>query len=81
MTPRQQIAPVPYAWSLRPGAIISDTRTLAQVNGIVPQLLAVAGMIGKATGDGSVGVFGSSDAIGAGVYGESTSASGWAGSF
>jgi hypothetical protein len=26
MTPRQAIYPVPYAWSLRPGAIISDTR-------------------------------------------------------
>lgn len=25
MNPRQQIFPVPYAWSLRPGAIISDT--------------------------------------------------------
>ena len=81
MIPRQQIAPVPYAWSLRPGAVISDTRTLAQVNGVVPQLLSVAGVIGQATGDGSVGVFGSSDAIGAGIYGESTSASGWAGIF
>jgi len=81
MAPRQQIAPVPYALSLRPGAVISDTRTLAQVNGIVPQLWAVAGVIGKATGDGSVGVYGSTDAIGAGIYGESTSASGWAGIF
>jgi len=26
MTPRQAIYPVPYAWSLRPGAIISDPR-------------------------------------------------------
>ncbi len=26
MTPRQPIYPVPYAWSLRPGALISDTR-------------------------------------------------------
>ncbi len=27
MTPRQRIYPVPYAWSLRPGAIISNTST------------------------------------------------------
>lgn len=26
MTPRQAIYPIPYAWSLRPGAVISDTR-------------------------------------------------------
>jgi len=26
MTPRQPIYPVPYAWSLRPGALISDTQ-------------------------------------------------------
>ena len=29
MTPRQGIYPVPYAWSLRPGAIISDTTSNA----------------------------------------------------
>jgi hypothetical protein len=28
MTPRQPIYPVPYAWSLRPGATISDTRDI-----------------------------------------------------
>ena len=28
MTPRQPIYPVPYAWSLRPGALISDTKDI-----------------------------------------------------
>jgi hypothetical protein len=81
MTPRQQIAPVPYAWSLRPGAVISDTRTFVQLNGIMPGGSAVAGVIGKATGYNSIGVFGTTDGLGAGVYGDSTSASGWAGAF
>lgn len=32
MTPRQPIYPVPYAWTLRPGAVISDTTSNALVH-------------------------------------------------
>ncbi len=31
MTPRQEIYPVPYAWSLRPGAIISASRSSSSI--------------------------------------------------
>ena len=32
MTPRQPIYPVPYAWSLRPGAIIEDATSHVKLN-------------------------------------------------
>jgi hypothetical protein len=83
MTPRQGIYAVPYAWSLRPGAIISDTigDAIVQIENWDPGgqgLRAYA----KATSGENYGVVGASDsydgyggyfyntASGYGVYGE-----------
>jgi hypothetical protein len=82
MEPRQGIYPVPYAWSLRPGAVISDTYTYVQMNGTAPEFLANVGIHGKATGAlGSIGVYGTVDGAGAGVLGKSSSGYGFGGYF
>jgi len=86
MTPRQQILPVPYALSLRPGAVISDTSSYVELNryrkATWPLLFSwkygvYAESEGGATfnyglyGSGSdTGVYGYSDS-GSGVYGYS----------
>ncbi len=53
MSPRQAIYPVPYAWSLRPGALISDTRdgiltVRSTATGDADALFAYAGDTGEA---------------------------------
>lgn len=82
MTPRQQIQPVPYALSLRPGAIISDTLSYVELNRFtsiygIPIKYGVyaksEGMFGYYYGvygrsENGYGVFGSSDS-GAAVFG------------
>jgi len=70
MTPRQAIYPVPYAWSLRPGAVISDTidgilTVLSTGTGDADALFAHAGGDGEgltATSPNGVGVAAFSDA-------------------
>lgn len=58
--PRQSITPVPYAWSLRPGAYITGTSTAGSI------FAADAGLDGSSFG----GAFGANFAFfGAGVYG------------
>jgi len=68
MTPRQELRPVPYALSLRPGAEI-----IGSVRGHVLKVKNTAdwscGVCADATGDGGYGVFAVSDK-GYGVYGK-----------
>ena len=74
MTPRQQIAPVPYAWSLRPGAVIE---------GDVPDD-SVLQATNLSQSNGSKGVYGLAGGLAAtnyGVYGASLSAFGYGGYF
>ena len=77
MLPRQQIGPVPYAWSLRPGAKIvgSQTGSILHVENTDGGGESYA-VWGESSGDG-FGVVGHSDS-GPGVYGWS---SGYAGYF
>ncbi len=84
LTPAQQILPAPYALSLRPGAIISDTGSYVELNkfspGTFPSKSAVYGKTSSGgsfkygvRGDGvTAGVFGYSD-TGNGVYAYSNS--------
>jgi hypothetical protein len=74
MLPRQPIYPVPYAWSLRPGAVIDGW-----VSG--DPALSVRN---SATGDDSIGVYGQASAVSGetyGVVGASASADGYGGRF
>ncbi len=73
MQPRQQIAPIPYARSLRPGAVIG---------GDVPG--SVLRVDASSTVDGSKGVYGRAYGLAGityGVYGESYSRYGYGGFF
>lgn len=78
----EELLPVPYALSLRPGAIISDTDTYVEVNRFVRgsglALNKHYGLYANATGSGlTYGVYGESlGSLGAGVVGVSNSASG-----
>jgi hypothetical protein len=80
LDPRQQILPVPYALSLRPGAIISDTSSYVELNrlrgGAWPILTSYKyGVYAKAEGTSLLtyyyGVYGSGSSTG--VYGRSDS--------
>jgi len=74
MMPRRQIAPVPYAWSLRPGAVIE---------GDVPDD-SVLQATNLSQSNGSKGVYGLAGGLAAtnyGVYGASLSAFGYGGYF
>jgi len=74
MTPRQYIYPVPYAWSLRPGAVI---------NGDVAGD-SVLQVHNASRSNGSKGVYGRAygvTGVNYGVYGESYSADGYGGYF
>lgn len=74
MTPRQRIAPVPYAWSLRPGASI-----LGEVAGD-----SVLEAHNSSTSNGSRGLYGRAYGLTGttyGVYGESYSGDGYGGYF
>ncbi|MFO7743738.1 MAG: hypothetical protein R6X31_15675 [Anaerolineae bacterium] len=78
----EELLPVPYALSLRPGAVISDADTSVEVNrldeGTGFQLDAYYGVYAEADGAGTnYGVRGESFGLGAGVLGVSNSASGW----
>ncbi|MBK8046884.1 MAG: hypothetical protein IPK16_07030 [Anaerolineales bacterium] len=67
LTPRQALAVTPYAVSLRPGAIMSDTMTGASL--FVLKNAANSNAIhGKATASGSIGVWGEG-VNNTGVYG------------
>lgn len=83
MTPRQPIYPVPYAWSLRPGVVISDTRSgsvLGVKNYGSGEGLTAYGSPGVAGYSASSrGVYGFSNS-GTAVYGESMSGDGVRGS-
>jgi len=82
MTDRQQILPVPYALSLRPGAVISDTTSYVRLNHYlktVPPLIFTFkhGVYAKAEGATfNYGVYGLSSGAGAGVYGSSDTSTG-----
>jgi hypothetical protein len=88
MTPLKEIRPVPYAMSLRPGAIISDSGSIVELNrfreGFLDTKIAVYGEAEQAGtlstgvyGMGSfAGLYGQSDYIG--VYGYSSSSDGTA---
>jgi hypothetical protein len=73
MTPRQEIQPVPYALSLRPGAVISDTSSYVELNRYYVQTWPIQrstkyGVYARAEGAGkwrsSVGLYGSGDGTG-----------------
>jgi hypothetical protein len=82
LSPRQATYPVPYAFSLKPGAIISDTYSYVQMNGMAPEFVANVGIHGRATGAlGNIGVYGTIDGAGAGVLGKSSSGYGIGGYF
>jgi hypothetical protein len=79
LAPTQQILPAPYALSLRPGAIISDTRSYVQLNryryATIPfPHASTFGIYAETPGAGSLntyyGVYGSGRDYG--VYGHST---------
>jgi hypothetical protein len=76
MTPRQAINPVPYAFSLRPGAVISDTTSNPVLNinnygsGEGLEAYSVSGKGVAGYSGSSSGVYGFSSSS-AGVYGES----------
>ena len=77
----EELLPVPYALSLRPGAVISDADTSVEVNrfdeGTGFQLDAYYGVYAEADGPGAnYGIRGESSGMGAGVVGVSNSASG-----
>jgi hypothetical protein len=76
LSPRQEILPVPYALSLRPGAVISDTMSYVQLNR--SYWFAKYGVYAKAAGIyGGAGVYGESDStFGEGVYGYASATSG-----
>jgi hypothetical protein len=79
MTPRQAILPVPYAWSLRPGAIISDTSTSAVLNvfnhgngwGLDAYSKGDDAVHGRSDASNHAGVSGENTGGGIGVYGYS----------
>ena len=79
MTDRQPIYPVPYAWSLRPGALISDTMSGAPLNvynhgsgwGLDVYSAGHDAVHGRTGSSNHAGVAGESWGSGIGVYGES----------
>ncbi len=79
MTPRQAIYPVPYAWSLRPGALISDTMGGTPLNvynhgtgwGLDVYSAGHDAVHGRTGSSDHAGVAGVSWGSGIGVYGES----------
>ncbi len=79
MTPRQPIYAVPYAWSLRPGALISDTMSSAPLNvynhgsgwGLDVYSAGHDAVHGRTGSTNHAGVAGESRGSGIGVYGES----------
>jgi hypothetical protein len=88
MVDRQAIYPVPYAFSLKPGAIISDSSSYVELNRYYmyyPPLGSKTGVYGKAEGTGLFtsyyGVYGTVDGDGAGVFGKSSSGDGYGGYF
>jgi hypothetical protein len=85
MTPRQRIGPVPYARSLRPGAVISDTTSYVGLNRYTSYMGITSrnGIYARASGAlYNYGVYGiSEENLGAGVSGSSHSPNGYGGSF
>ncbi len=81
MTDRQPIYPVPYAWSLRPGALISDTTSGTPLNvynhgtgwGLDVYSAGHDAVHGRTGSSDHAGVAGVSWGSGIGVYGESAS--------
>lgn len=81
MTPRQPIYPVPYAMSLRPGAVINDTMSGAMLNvynqgagwGLDAYSAGHDAVHGRTGSSNHAGVAGVSWGDGIGVYGESAS--------
>ncbi len=79
MTPRQPIYPVPYAFSLRPGAVISDTMSGTPLNvynhgsgwGLDVYSAGHDAVHGRTGSSDHAGVAGVSWGSGIGVYGES----------
>ena len=79
MTPRQKISAVPYAWGLRPGAIISDTRSSAILNvenygsgtGVTISSSDRYGVDASSSSSGYAAVLGCNDNTGIGVQGVS----------
>jgi len=88
LNPRQEILPVPYALSLKPGAVISDTNSYVGLNRYITKGVPrySCGVYAESEGEGlfvdryygvygrgsSAGIYGSSDS-GAGVHGYSAS--------
>jgi len=85
LSPRQPIYPVPYAFSLRPGAVISETTSYVGLNRYVSILPFTYkyGVYAKASGAlYNYGVAGySEENYGAGVLGSADSSSGYGGYF
>jgi len=85
MVPRQAIYPVPYAFSLRPGAVISETTSYVGLNRYVSiaPFTYKYGVYAKASGAiSNYGVAGySEENYGAGVLGSADSSSGYGGQF
>lgn len=85
MTPRQRIGPVPYARSLRPGAVISDTTSYVGLNRYTSYMGITSrnGVYARASGAlHNYGVYGiSEENLGAGVSGSSHSPNGYGGYF
>ena len=85
MVPRQAIYPVPYAFSLRPGAVISETTSYVGLNRYVSILPFTYkyGVYAKASGAiSNYGVAGYSEGnYGAGVFGSTDSSLGYGGHF
>lgn len=79
MTPRQAIYAVPYAWSLRPGAVISETSTGAILNvfnhgngwGLDAYSKGHDAVHGRSDASNHAGVSGENSGGGIGVYGYS----------
>ncbi len=79
MTPRQATYAVPYAWSLRPGAIISETRPVAVLNvfnhgtgwGVDAYSKGHDAVHGRSDASDHAGVSGENTGGGIGVYGSS----------
>ncbi len=76
--PRQQILPVPYALSLRPGTVISDTSPTAVLSSVNMGGPAIIGIHGGGIADGSVANLARdlSNSEAAGIAGRSTSGPG-----
>jgi hypothetical protein len=72
MTPRQALQPVPYAMSLRPGAVINGDIPADAIVHLINTGTGSAALLADTTGDASIAVYGVAHGpLGNGVMGES----------